>query len=109
MNQLNIDDIEQKIYEQLCHSCWLAKKCHDECETCSEFDYLVKKAIRQAKRPRPYKNITKEEKRAIYDLYVGNEYYVKDILSMFHISKLTLRRIVDEEYTKKHCRKTNNM
>ena len=34
----DLDKLEDKLYSLMCWNCPNAKKCHDECETCEEFD-----------------------------------------------------------------------
>ena len=34
-------EIEHKVYKKMCLDCMYAKKCHEECETCEEFDEMV--------------------------------------------------------------------
>lgn len=31
------NDLEELLYDKLCHNCPRAKKCHDECEHCDDF------------------------------------------------------------------------
>lgn len=32
------EDLEYQLYRLMCGSCPNAKKCHEECETCEEYD-----------------------------------------------------------------------
>ena len=32
------EDIEYKLYKMMCSDCPNAKKCHEECDTCEEYD-----------------------------------------------------------------------
>ena len=35
------EDLEYQVYKRLCSQCPNAKKCHEECETCEEYDREV--------------------------------------------------------------------
>lgn len=35
-------DIEYLVYQRMCKYCKNARQCHDECETCEEYDKEVK-------------------------------------------------------------------
>lgn len=37
------EELFELLYEQLCQSCPNAKKCHDECENCDEFNERLMK------------------------------------------------------------------
>jgi hypothetical protein len=32
------EDIEMALYKRMCRSCPNARKCHEECETCEEYE-----------------------------------------------------------------------
>lgn len=35
------DEINQRVHNELCHSCPHSKECHEECKTCDDFNDLV--------------------------------------------------------------------
>lgn len=35
---MSCKDIEYIVYQKLCSNCPNAKQCHEECETCEEYD-----------------------------------------------------------------------
>ena len=37
------EDLEMKIYQMLCSNCPNARKCHEQCETCEEYDEEIRK------------------------------------------------------------------
>ena len=37
--------IEMEIYHRMCGSCQNAKHCHEECETCEEYDEILANAL----------------------------------------------------------------
>lgn len=39
------DKIEMEIYHRMCGSCPNAKWCHEECETCEEYDIALASAL----------------------------------------------------------------
>ena len=35
---MTLKDIEMTLYTEMCRACPNARKCHEECETCEEFE-----------------------------------------------------------------------
>ena len=36
------EDLEYQVYKRLCSHCPNQKRCHDECETCEQYDQELK-------------------------------------------------------------------
>ena len=45
MDEKEKNEIEMKIYSRMCGSCPNAKMCHEECETCEEYDEVLACAL----------------------------------------------------------------
>jgi len=80
----------ERVYEKLCSGCPNEVKCHEECETCEDFDELLNKKNHSRK----FEELTHIEKCEIYNMAISGHYYRKEILTKFNITKHTLRRVI---------------
>lgn len=86
-----IIDREQYIYSKMCGSCPNAKRCHDECEVCEEYE----KAISTY---RKIKDLSHQEKMEIYNKLNSGQFYKKELMNEFNITLGTLNKVYKETY-----------
>lgn len=60
---MNKFEIEYFVYSRMCYACPNAKRCHDECDTCEEFDNEVSKYFTN-------------EKQCLIDKYLNKQVHV---------------------------------
>ena len=85
---------EQIVYERMCASCPNSKYCHEECETCENFDNEVEKE--RKKHRRKSSQLTHQEKMQIYNEVKSCQFYKTEISAKFNISEYTLNKVVKE-------------
>ena len=44
-----LEQLEDKLYWVMCRNCPNARKCHEECETCEEFDKELDRLVNESK------------------------------------------------------------
>ena len=82
----------ERLYMRMCSCCPNAKKCHEECITCEDFD----EALNRKPLTRRFKQLNNQEICRIYNLYKSGMFTKKEIREEFNISDYTLERAVDE-------------
>jgi hypothetical protein len=48
-SNIHTDDIEMEVYRVLCSQCPNARRCHDDCDTCSAYDREIAKANKKGR------------------------------------------------------------
>jgi hypothetical protein len=87
--------IEQLVYSKMCCGCPSEKFCHEECETCEEYEQELYYQL-HPKEHIKYKHLTLSQKFEIYNAYQTGQYYYKEMCDKFHISQSTLQKVVKE-------------
>lgn len=54
------DELEARVYKELCSSCPHSKKCHDECTTCEDFQKTLESYVRSQS------HLTKKQLESVY-------------------------------------------
>lgn len=89
-----IVDIEQKLYAKMCSNCPSAKKCHEQCENCEEYENELKKALGHKRA----NQLTHQEKMSIYNLVNEGKLYKHEIANKYNITLYTLRQVYKDTH-----------
>ena len=87
--------IAQLVYQKMCSGCTSERKCHEECETCDEYEQELYYQIHPTEHIK-YKRLTLSQKFEIYNDYQTGRYYYKEMCDKHHISAYTLHKVVKE-------------
>ena len=87
-------DIEQILYNKMCCGCIKEKFCHEECEYCDAFLDALENYDKQPKTK--YKELTIPQKFEIYNRTNSGIYFVKEILTLFNITRETHKKVMLE-------------
>lgn len=87
--------IEQLVYSKMCCGCLKEKFCHEECETCEEYDKELYYQLHPTEHIK-FKDLELSTKFEIYNAYQSSKFYVKEICTKYHITQNTYAKVVNQ-------------